>query len=206
MLVRIQPWAVRWNEKISHPLGGAVRVGLPIWLSVVATTFAQSLGAQTPVVLDSNALGPIRACAPLSVVNRVFPSARDTVIRGEDNSPWPAKVVSLDSSTWLTVESSWADTLHVWTIRTNSSRFHTRRGYRVGMRLGNLIAKGEHFTAEIAEGQLGLTLVSEGIGVGIDARSAAQFPDDWPAGQDATTRLNPDAIITVLAAGGSCPH
>ena len=181
----------------------AVRLGtlLPLVLS-----FSTGLSAQSQFVLDSNALGPIHACDLLSTVNRVFPQARDTVVHGEDDSRWSAKIVHFDRADWVIFESSWIDTTHVWTIRTNSTRFHTRRGYAVGARIGDLIAKREHFTAELAEGQLGLTLVSENVGVGIDPQAAAKFPFDWPAGADATERLDADARITVLAAGRDCRH
>ena len=175
-------------------------------LAILVTTLATASAGQAPFVLDSNALGPMKLCARLASVGRVFPQARDTVIRAEGNTRWPAKIVSLDSTTWVFVESSWADTTHVWRISTNSPRFRTRRGYRVGMKLGELISKGEHFTAEIAEGQLGLLIVSERIGLGIDDQAAAAFPYNWPAGADATKRVDPNARITYLAAGGDCRH
>ena len=175
-------------------------------LAILLTTLAATGAAQAAFVLDSNALGQIKVCAPLASVVRIFPQARDTLVDGEGDTRWPAKIANLDRATWVFLESSWADTTHVWRISTNSPRFRTRRGYRVGMRLSELIAKGEHFTAEIAEGQLGLFLVSEGIGLGIDARAAAAFPYDWPAGADATTRVDPNAQIIYLAAGGECRY
>ncbi len=189
---------------MNDPSTRTLRVGtLLLILGAIRTSAA---AAQASLVLDSNALGSLHACDRLSTINRAFPQARDTVIHGEGDSRWPAKMAHLDHDTWVIFESSWADTTHLWTIRTNSLRFRTRRGYRVGMKVGDLIKKGEHFTAELAEGQLGLTLVSENIGVGIDASAEAKFPYDWPAGKDATAILDPNARITILAAGGSCPH
>src|SRR5258708_3402508 len=182
----------------------AVRVGRLLLL--LLATRGNTAAAQASFVLDSNALGSLRACELLSTINRTFPEARDTMIHGEGGSQWPAKIAYLDRHSYVIFESSWTDTTHLWTIRTNSPRFRTRRGYHVGMRVGDLINKVEHFTAELAEGQLGLTLVSENIGVGIDARARAKFPVDWPAGNDATAVLDTNARITIIAAGGSCPH
>ncbi len=169
----------------------------------LVTALATAAAAQSQMVLDSNALGPIRACDALTSINRAFPQARDTVIESE-GVRWPAKIAHLDRATWVLFETSWADTTHLWRFSTNNPRLHTRRGYAVGARIGDLIAKGERFTAELAEGQLGLTIVSENIGVGIDSRAAAAFPFDWPAGADATARLDPNARITVLAGGADC--
>src|SRR5712692_6887715 len=132
----------------------ALRFGSLLLLLVAVRTSA--VAAQASFVLDSDALGSLHACDLLATINRAFPQARDTVIHGEGDSRWPAKIVHFDRDTWVIFEGSWADTTHLWTIRTNNPRFHTHRGYHVGMRVGDLINKGEHFIAELAEGQLGL--------------------------------------------------
>src|ERR1051325_7348857 len=119
---------------------------VPLLLTALATAAA----AQSPIVLDSNALGLIHACDALTSINRAFPQARDTLIKSE-GARWPAKIAHLERGTWVLFESSWADTTHLWRFSTNSPRFHTRRGYAVGARIGDLIAKGERFTAELAE-------------------------------------------------------
>src|SRR6266704_6951419 len=56
----------------------------------LVTALATAAAAQSQMVLDSNALGPIRACDALTSINRAFPQARDTVIESE-GVRWPAK-------------------------------------------------------------------------------------------------------------------
>lgn len=173
---------------------------------VLSTVLPSLSSGQSAFALDSNALGPIRACDSLATIHRVFAQARDTSIHGEGDSQWPARIIRFGDGTWLLFETSWADTTHVWRFSTNSPRFRTRRGYHVGTRLGELVARGERVTAELAEGQVGFELVSEKIGFEADARSEARVPYDWPPGKDATALLDPNGRIVTLGGGGRCRY
>jgi hypothetical protein len=98
---------------------------------------ALCLYAQDDLVLTNGGIGGIRICDPLSAVDSVYPSARDTVLSINENvDGWPAKIVHLDTNQWILFYGESADM--IWRVTTNSPTVETLGGPQVGMTVGEL--------------------------------------------------------------------
>ena len=156
------------------------------------------------LVILPGRLGPIDACDALSKVNGAFPgrTIRDTVYR-EAGSHWPAKVVLLKDGV-LVFSSSWTDTARVWNMNTTSPSVRTRRGFHVGMRLGDIMAL-DSLEVELPEGVVVVSLKREGVGVLIDQSGQKRFYETFNfKGTPSAAMLPASAVITELVTGGGC--
>ncbi len=165
--------------------------------------------AQHADQITARGIGALRLCEALRRVNGLFPVARDTIIAGEGDSRWPSKVVSLGSSEWMIFESSWIDTTHVWRIATNSPRYQTLHGARVGMSINDLLRHGDALEFSYPEGYVVITLHQDSVSFLVDDHSAAEFWThfDFKADSvDALRIMSHDARVKELITGGDCRH
>jgi len=162
--------------------------------------------AQGDFIISASGVGGVRLCQPLSVVRDRFPTARDTVIQSESLEKWPAKIVHLTKGENVLFESSWIDTTHIWRASTNSLRYRTKRGYRVGTTLGVLHQRHERLRFSYAEGDIVITLVSENVDFMPDDSTARLFLHRSPTAFDSLDQLPPSTRIQEFVVNGDCPH
>jgi hypothetical protein len=112
--------------------------------------------------------------------------------------------VQLGADGSILFESSWADTSHLWRISTNSPRFESRSGLRVGSRVDKLLARGDSLEAEYAEGRLALYLPRDTVGFLIDDSSEAVFSRRFNDQDDPRRVLSPSAQIKYLVIVADC--
>jgi hypothetical protein len=159
--------------------------------------------------ITARSIGGLQMCERLRRVNELFPAARDTLVMGEGDTGWPSKIVSVDETGWVLFESSWVDTTHVWRATTNSRRYQTPHGVRVGMSIGDLLRQKESMEFSYPEGYVVGTLVRDSVSFLVDDHSATDFwaRFDFKADSvDALKVLSHEARITQLFTGGSCKH
>ncbi|SRR6266446_9510453 len=157
-----------------------------------------------PQPVSGSALAGVHLCDALAQIVSLFPSARDTIVRGEGDSKWPSKVLQVGADGSILFESSWVDTSHVWRISTNSPRFESRSGLRVGSRVDKLLARGDSLEAEYAEGRLALYLPRDSVGFLIDPNSEAVFSRRFNEHDDPRRVLSPNAQIKYLVIVADC--
>jgi hypothetical protein len=129
---------------------------------------------EQPDVITATSLNSVTLCQPMAVVEKAFPESRDIRISSE-GSEWPAKIVELKNGERILFESSRTDPIHIGRISTNSPLYLTRRGYRVGTSIADLLGKGERLDFSYPEGYLSITITSENIGFQVDDDSATKF-------------------------------
>ena len=170
-----------------------------VFLSLSAATAV----AQGNSTISARGIDGIVLCQPLSTIPRKFPLARDTIIESE-GSQWPAKVLRLSDGGEVLFESSWVDTTHVWVISTTSPMHRTAHGYRVGMSLGDLRAKGEQLRFNYAEGYIVITLIADQVEFSPDDGTAAAFLNRSPTAYDSLDALPSTARIKELHVSRDC--
>src|SRR5207249_6006370 len=141
------------------------------------------LATQGDSTISPKGLAGVRLCQPLSAVRVRFPLSRDTLLESE-GTKWPGKVVPVGGGRRILFEASWTDTSHVWVISTTSPRHRTARGYRVGMTLADLRAKGEELRFGYGEGYIVIMLVSDQVKFLPDDSTATAFLSRSPAAFD----------------------
>ncbi len=133
--------------------------------------------------ISARGVGPFHLCDTLARVSSVFPSARDTTPAEAERSSAVssalsslsgiAKVVRLTREEWVLFETESVDSVHVWRIRTNSPRYHSPGGYRVGMSAIDLLNSGAHLELLAPIGVL--YLVADSVYFLVDDSSAHAF-------------------------------
>src|SRR5215472_7184683 len=100
-------------------------------------------------IIGPRGIDPVTFCSPLQDLQKLFPKARSTV-RGSEDQEWKAKIVGLGKGQWLLAEGSWLDSTRIWRLTTNSNRYVTINGIRVGDTVQSLVDR--HFDIDFNEG------------------------------------------------------
>jgi hypothetical protein len=176
------------------------RAGASILILVLS---ASCVYAQEDLVLINSGIGGIRICHPLSVVDSVFPGARDTVLSiNEVVDGWPAKVVYVDAKEWILFYGKTADM--IWRITTNSPNVQTLGGPRAGMTLGDVQDDGLSFDTvwtPFANHELYVFLYEIYLHIQGSASEATRERTALPTGVQAMRR---EDRIVALSAGSGC--
>ena len=161
------------------------------FVTLLFTLLGTTVAAQGDSIVSATALAGIHLCEPLSGLTGRLPKLRDTTVESE-GTQWPGKLLRLNGGAQILFEASWADKSHIWRITTNSVRFRTSRGARVGMTVGALRDTGVRLRLEEEEGVAVLTDVSEGVSFTLEAApGTTNSLDELPS----STRLR-QLIIT----------
>jgi hypothetical protein len=83
-------------------------------------------------IIDSTRIGEIRICNKISELSELFKSTSDTTLEGDEEVSWKGKLINLPDDEWILVEASWIDSTSIWRITTNSKKYTTINGYKVG--------------------------------------------------------------------------
>jgi hypothetical protein len=180
---------------------------LPVCLVLVfalAPKEAPRAGLQDALRILPGQIGSIHVCDPLASVNLAFRQhrVRDTVYHSE-GVLWPGKRVLLSDGV-IDVSSSWADTVRIWNISTTSPSVRSKRGFHVGMTLGQ-VSRVDSLEVELPEGAVVVSFRQEGIGALIDEQGQRRFYATYNfQGLPTAAMLSPSAVITALVTGGGC--
>jgi len=104
--------------------------------------------------------------------------------------------VNLGSGTWLLFEGSHVDPARIWRISTNDRGYVTRRGYRVGTSIAELLRNGEKLGFDYPEGYL--------VGALVDDEAARRFWARFDYSGDPLKALDYTAQIKQLVIAGNC--
>ena len=177
-------------------------------LSLLAATLVTAATTQQGHLITSRGIGAVRFCEGLRRVNALFPTARDTIMTGEGDDGWPSKIVSLGNGEWITFESSWVDTTHIWRVTTNSPKYHTPGGARVGMSIDDLLRRHQKLEFSYPEGYVVITISRDSVSFLVDDHSATVFWSrfDYRDSLNALNIMSHEARIKQLFAGADCRH
>jgi hypothetical protein len=185
-------------------------------LSLFVVLFTSASAEQLCGQITAKALGAFHLCDTLGRVGSVFPSARDTTAPEAERSStlWGpaelplsgiAKVMRVGRDEWVLFETESIDSVHVWRIRTNSSRYQTPHGYRVGMLATDLLHSGASLEVLAPIGVL--YLEADSVSFLVDDSSARAFWDRYDSRKPASVGvklLSPRARIKELLIASPC--
>ena len=178
------------------------RAGLILQLFVVAA--APAMADALPEVAYPT-LGGIELCQPMASVRALYPSSTMTTVTSEGQT-WPAARVDLGKTTWLLFEASWVDHGRIWRISTNDPGYATRRGYRVGTSVAELVRRGEKLDFDYPEGHLVVRIASENVGTLLDDDATNRFWARFDYSGDPLTVLDHNARIKQLSIVRNCDN
>lgn len=166
---------------------------------------SSSTSDSTEFAIKASGLDSLRLCDSLARVDRVFGIVRDTLILGEDGQlAWPGRRVLVDSNSWLLFETSWTDSVRVSRISTNSRRFVTPRGYRVGMTMRELLTKDTSLSVQFEEGIPVIYVRAESIAFLLEESAASRFGARFRTTGDGPTSVEPTDLTAILVVSASC--
>ena len=184
-------------------MNGAIRLGMIG--AALAAVLARPSRAQSDSSITVQGLAGVHLCDSLVTISRLYPTARDTSLRGEDGqTSWPGKVVTSSDGSRLLFEASWIDHRRVWRLSTTSSAYRTRSGLRVGSTVADVARTGQRLRLEFPEGVLVIALRSDSVAFEVDPRSAASFYRRFKGQGDPLRVLDQAAQVHEIFVSGGC--
>ncbi len=127
---------------------------------------------------------------------------------GDEGETWTGKKLILDNDEWIIVESSWLDSTLISRISTNSRKFKTINGYKVGDKISKIIANKDRIS--FYEDMQGFELISDKFQFGfmIEEEYSQKFYDQIrennPA--DFLKYIDSNASITEIILTSDCKN
>lgn len=173
-------------------------------IALVFSVISASCGAaQGNPTISAEGVAGVRLCQSLASVNAAYPAAVDTVVESEGEK-WAAKIARFGPRSSILFETSWSDTSHVWRITAIGPKFVSPSGYRTGMSLSDVRAKGKRLQFEYEEGYIIITPDSENLSLLPDDSSASAFLKRSPLAFDSLAALPSTTRIQALVVSADC--
>ena len=158
-------------------------------------------------VIDSNRMGDIQLCDKISDIIKGYTNVKHMRFEGDEGESWPGEKIMLDKKEWILIEASWIDTTRIWRISTNSPKYTTVNGYKIGDKILKL--KQNHEDISYYESEKGFSLNSESLSFGfsIDSKSTDDFymsVNKFQPGADYLKFLDDNSTITEIIIAGNC--
>ncbi len=135
--------------------------------------YSDKLKPKNDLEISEGGIGIINLGDSLSSIDRKFSDIKNRTITSE-GIEWDAKLISLENGEWILAESTTNDGL-ISRLHTNSKKFKTDSGIKLGDELATILKNKENVGVNIDEGFLSLRLYKEGVSVSIDSVSANKF-------------------------------
>jgi hypothetical protein len=123
--------------------------------------------------ITEGGIGIIHLGDSLASIDKKFSNVENQIITSE-GIEWNAKLISLENGEWILAESTTNDGL-ISRLHTNSKKFKTNSGIKLGNKLSAILKNKEDIGVNIDEGFLSLRLYKEGVSISIDSVSANKF-------------------------------
>jgi hypothetical protein len=162
---------------------------------------------QNDYVIDSTRMGDIKLCDKISKVVKKYTIDKHLRFEGDEGVSWPEERISLNNNEWVLIEASWVDTTRIWRISTNSSKYTTVNGYKIGDNIQKL--KKNHEDISYYESEMGFSLNSKSLSFGfsIESKPTDDFyknVNKFQPGADYLKYLDDNATITEIIIAGDC--
>jgi hypothetical protein len=128
---------------------------------------------QNDYVVDSERMGDICLCDNISDVIKRFKSVENMTFEGDEGVPWIGKKIKLSEKEWISIEASCIDSTRIWRISTNSRKYVTTNGYRIGDKIAKI--KQDHEEISYYESEAGFELKSHLINFGFSMEKNTQM-------------------------------
>ena len=157
--------------------------------------------------INSNGIGGIKLCDKISSILEKYPKAEVMNFEGDEGATWKGYKIMLPDKKWILVETSWEDSTRISRITTNSSKFTTINGYKVGDTIAKL--KGNHENISYSESEMGFEVISKKLSFGfaIEPKYTKDFYEKVSSGKVGASYLDllyNNATIQEITIAGGC--
>jgi hypothetical protein len=158
-------------------------------------------------IIDSTRVGDIKLCDNISDVIIRYQNTKFMNFEGDEGVTWKGLKIILPDNEWLLLEASWIDSNRIWRISTNSIKYTTVNGYKVGDTVEKL--KKSQDKISYYESEMGFELTSKDLKFGFQIES--KFTDkfykkvnDCNNCSDYINYLEDNATIQEIIISGGC--
>ena len=88
--------------------------------------------------IDSKRIGDFQLCTKISDLIKKYPKAKPMDFEGDEGATWKGFKITFPNQEWIIIEASWIDTDKIWRMTTNSSKYTTINGYKVGDKISKI--------------------------------------------------------------------
>jgi hypothetical protein len=147
-------------------------------------------------------------CKSIDTLNSIFAVVKDTVFESE-GVEWPGKVVTHPDGAWTLFETSWTDSMHIWSVTTTSKSLRFSSPYQIGDKIAKIQKDGFTFTFNEGDGGEYYYFTNERLkhlGFRVEEKYSNDFYKNvYEKGLvDPMKHLNPNATIVELTITGGC--
>jgi hypothetical protein len=138
-----------------------------IFLLTVATIGLLScriIKADNDFVIDSTRVGDIKLCDNISEIANKYQDTKPMEFEGDEGVTWKGLKITLPDNEWIIIEASWIDQNRIWRISTNSKKYSTVNGYKVGDQILKL--KKDQGKISYYESEVGFEFISDKLSFG----------------------------------------
>jgi hypothetical protein len=145
-----------------------MRKGIKIYLRIVLFGLVScSSGKQeNDFLIDSTKVGNIKLCDKISEVIKNYPHTETMNFEGDEGVTWKGQKIILPNNEWIIIEASWVDSNRIWRISTNSTKYTTVNGYKVGDKISKIKKNKDKIT--YYESVIGFELQSDKLNFGFE--------------------------------------
>lgn len=157
--------------------------------------------------IDSKRIGDIQLCTKISELIKKYPNAKPMDFEGDEGVTWKGFKITFSNQEWIIIEASWIDIDRIWRITTNSPKYTTINGYKVGDKISKIKKSGDRIS--YYESEMGFELQSDKLNFGfeLENRYTESFYkkinacNNWP---DYMNLIDDNASIQSITISGEC--
>lgn len=143
-----------------------------ISLGFISCSFNQQ---ENDFIIDSSRVGDIKLCDKISDIIKKYPNSIAMEFEGDEGVTWKGQKILLAANEWILIEASWLDSTKIWRISTNSTKYSTVNGYKVGDKISKI--KNNKDIISYYESEMGFQLESDKLNFGFELES--KYMDDF---------------------------
>jgi hypothetical protein len=176
-------------------------------LFIIGLVSSSLSSKQNDHVIDVHRMGDIRLCDNISEVAKRYKSVEKKSFEGDEGVSWTGKKVKLSDGEWILLEASWIDSTKIWRISTNSKKYITVNGFRIGDNVAKIKQNQDKISYD--ESEQGFELQSHLISFGftIEEKYTNDFYKKLSECNnclDFQKFINDNATITEIIISGDC--
>ena len=176
-------------------------------LFIIGLVSCSLTSKQNDHVIDVHRMGDIRLCDNISDVAKRFKFVENMSLEGDEGVSWTGKKIKLSDSEWILLEASWIDSSKIWRISTNSKKYTTENGYRIGDNVAKIKQNHDKISYDVSEQGFGIKSHLISFGFSIEEKYTNDFYKKLSECNnclDFQKFINDNATITEIIISGDC--
>jgi len=161
------------------------------------------------LTIDSKRIGDIQLCTKISDIVKKYPNAKPMDFEGDEGATWEGFKITFPNRKWIIIEASWIDSDKIWRITTNSAKYTTINGYKIGDKISKIKKNGDKIS--YYESEMGFELQSNKLNFGFELKNKFmenffRKVNDCNNCPDYMNLLDDNASIQSITISGECKY